>query len=1191
MEDTEWFGAATTEVCRAYFGKYGFYRQQIESYERFMEHTLPSIVETPEPLVITHDDTRLELSFTRTTVLPMYHREQDGAVRSIGPDECRQRKLTYQNGIVVDITQRTYVREGGAEGEWRLVKEYDFFEVALLKIPCMLRSKFCVLHGQPPSERDDFLGGYFIVNGADKTVQAQIKLRSNSIHVFKTQGSADSFYSEVRSCGDTQWRATSTLRVVVGPADAGKSSSSSSSYHIGDPLPRLVVTAPSLSCPVPLATMCRLLGTPITEDLLQRALSAWGGSEVLMCDPVALRAAVTDPHAHLTDEAVLQVIGKDGTKEKTPERRNEYVRRVLRTGILPHLRNPKGSPDAPWSAEDSAKRIVFIAMLAGKALRAYLIHTRQKSRGCGGAGDDRDNWRFKKVDCTGALIAVLMRQLMRTFFNALSTSMYKALDTGTCPRTIRVIDGFINARKLETNVRYHFSTGSWTVMRGVSPSACSGVCAALTRITPVATISALNRINCPVNREGKTSGPRLLHCSDWGNACCVETPEGGGCGLVLNFCALTHVRQGYETEDLSPVVLRVLGIGQAGDEGAADRWRGGGAAVLVNGAILCVLGAGQAEGAEASLRAARRRGVLPFDTSIVRHGTAAVYVNGDPGVCLRPVVVAATLPQYLAYLRGLLESAEAVANNPWDALVASGLVEYIDTEEQSEHCVVATTLAAMLEAPAGTYTHMEVDVNLAIMGVTANLIPFADFNQSPRVIYQAAMGKQAIGSQTSGDGNRFDSNMYHLHYPQRPLCSTRMENILSLEPLAGGASGYSASTEAVVMIGAFDGFNQEDSILLSKAAVDRGFALITSYKTYHDDINGSGNDDEFFCRVESATASVKQGSYAHLDEDGFARVGSRVQVGDVIIGKVGQSLELGPDGKHAPVRRDRSTVVREPGIVDRVCVSMNKEGRPQVRVRVRQLRKPIEGDKFASRFSQKGVVGRLVAEEDLPFAADGTRPDIIINPCGFVSRMTIGMLIESLAGKAAAVTGKVCDATPFASGADVTRASEDALHSAGYQRDGYQVFYDGRTGERIQRPLFVGVVAYQRLRHLVEDKINSRARGGRHILTDQPMDGRAKGGGLRVGEMEAACIVSHGARSVLHERMFLSSDSKEVPVCNRCGSIAEPAHNRQFAHGVRGAEAYCRACSVHDCTTMRLPSAQRLMQQELQALQCAMRNF
>jgi len=1180
--DLDAFNKATTELTHDYFKKYGFFRQQVESYDRFMEKTLPEIFLSIEPLIIICGRNKIEIKFGRTTILPMYQREQDGVVRPSSPEECRQRKLTYQNGVVVDINQKSFQKND--KDEWICQKCYDFLEVPVFKIPCMVRTKFCQLYNKVPDHVHDFVSGYFIINGMEKTVQAQIKLRANSIHVFKLSGTKFNFFAEVRSSNESQWKATSSLRINVSPTPKDTFGTciildrpDLKKYNINSQIPIVTATLPFLCVPIPLALMFQLLRIDLTKEMLERASRCYDDDDdtTMKSDLDFIFLNIIQKSDESYEELLLR-IGKEGTKEKTPEKRRAYIIRTMKMDVLPHL----GTDD---NEETRYLKAIYICIMTIKVIRSYLFKLKGNENGL---VDDRDNWRFKKVDCTGTLIAILVRQLMRTFVGALKSSIYKAMDLGTSSTTLRVIDGFINSKKLETNIRYHFATGAWTVMRGVSPSACTGVCAPLTRITPVATISASNRINCPVNRDGKTSTPRLLHTSDWGNACCVETPEGGGCGLVLNFCALTHVRQGYDNFSLTKNVTMILRKKEMSSTNFFKDWMNGGVPIFVNGCIVNVVKFATAHLVIQELKNSRVSGMLPYDVSIVHYRKLGIFVNGDNGVCLRPVIKSERIAEYFDFLSSILQG--RVLENSWQHLVDMGIMEYIDSEEQIEHCVVAINLKAFQENPK-MYTHIEVDVNLAVMGITANMIPFADFNQSPRVIYQSAMSKQAIGSATAGFNNRLDSNMYMLHYPQKPLCRTNMEEMLNLEEMDNGDSAFSSSTEAILMIGTYDGFNQEDSILVNKASIQRGFTRITSYKTYFDEINGKGNDEEVFCKVSSA-ALMKTANYDHLDRDGFAKVGSHLKIGDVVIGKEGQSMELGPDGKHLPIRRDRSTIVKEPGIVDRVCYSIGREGKAQVRIRMRQNRITIEGDKYASRHAQKGTVGRLVAEEDLPFNPEtGMRPDIIINPHGFVSRMTIGMLVEALAGKACALKGCFCNATPFRN-IDTSRF-ENILFKHGFASSGHETFYDGRTGRKITTPLFMGIVTYQRLRHLVTDKINSRSRGSKHILTEQPMDGRAKGGGLRVGEMERDCIISHGAASVLHERMFLSSDKKEVPICKHCGFISEPAHNRQFAHGIRGAEPYCRNCNLNNTHYKNMPGAQKLLQQELMAVQCGLRNF
>ena len=471
--DLDAFNKATTQLTRDYFNKYGFFRQQIESYDRFMEKTLPEIFLSIEPLVIICGRNKIEIKFGRTTILPMYQREQDGVVRPISPEECRQRKLTYQNGVVVDINQKSFQKN--EKDEWICQRCYDFLEVPIFKIPCMVRTKFCQLYNKVPDNVHDFVSGYFIVNGMEKTVQAQIKLRANSIHVFKLTGTTHHFYAEVRSSNESQWKATSSLRINCSPFQKDTFGTcvildepDLKKYNINSQIPVVTASLPFLSTQIPLASMFQLLRIDLTKEMLERACDCYDNDDTMKSDLdfIFCNVILKNDENESYEELLLR-IGKEGTKEKTPEKRRAYVIRTMKIDVLPHL----GTDD---SEETRYLKAMYICIMTIKVMRSYLLKLKGSENGL---EDDRDNWRFKKVDCTGSLIAILVRQLMRTFVGALKSSIYKAMDLGTSSTTLRVIDGFINSKKLETNIRYHFATGAWTVMRGVSPSACTGVCA------------------------------------------------------------------------------------------------------------------------------------------------------------------------------------------------------------------------------------------------------------------------------------------------------------------------------------------------------------------------------------------------------------------------------------------------------------------------------------------------------------------------------------------------------------------------------------------------------------------------------------------------------------------------------------------------------------------------------------------
>jgi DNA-directed RNA polymerase II subunit RPB2 len=497
----------------------------------------------------------------------------------------------------------------------------------------------------------------------------------------------------------------------------------------------------------------------------------------------------------------------------------------------------------------------------------------------------------------------------------------------------------------------------------------------------------------------------------------------------------------------------------------------------------------------------------------------------------------------------------------WNDLLHAGLLEYIDVEEEETTMISMNILELnkarrLLNKPklgdlfCVSYTHCEVHPSM-ILGVSASIIPFPDHNQSPRNTYQSAMGKQALGIYATNFQTRMDTNGLVLYYPQKPLATTKAMQYLYFCELPAG-------TNAIVAIACYSGYNQEDSIIMNQSSVDRGLFRSIFYRTYksEEQIKTSILREQIENPGQDVTGK-KHGSYDKLDDDGLASPGTRVSGEDIIIGKTIMTTVFDSNSKNSQEnKRDVSVALRsaEAGVVDQVLITVNGKGNRFIQMRVRSVRVPQVGDKFASRHGQKGTCSILFTQEDMPFTREGISPDLIINPHAIPSRMTIGHLFECLLSKVAVLSGIEGDATPFT---DLTVEDiSNELHTFGYQKHGWEVMYNGHTGRPLENMIFIGPTYYQRLKHMVVDKIHSRARGKVNNLTRQPLEGRTREGGLRFGEMERDCIISYGAASFLNERLLLASDAYRVHVCERCGMIAvADLENKRY---------FCRACKSRD---------------------------
>ncbi|KZV46369.1 hypothetical protein F511_07921 [Dorcoceras hygrometricum] len=1075
-------------VISAFFEEKGLVRQQLDSFNEFIQNTMQEIVDESANIEIRPEvqhypgrssdfvETFYRINFGQIYLSKPMMTESDGETNTLYPKAARLRNLSYSSPLYVDVTKRVIKRGYDCE---EVAETQEFTKVFIGKVPIMLRSSYCSLYrlsekdltelGECPYDQ----GGYFIINGSEKVLIAQEKMSSNHVYVFKKrQPNKYSYVAEVRSVVESQSKAPSSMFVRM-LSRSGAKGGSSGQY--------IRATLPYIRTEIPIIVVFRALGFVADKDILEHI--CYDFNDVQMME--LLRPSLEEAFVIQNQQVALDYIGKRGsTIGVTREKRIKYAKEILQREMLPHVGTEEYC--------ETKKAYYFGLLLCALGRRPE---------------DDRDHYANKRLDLAGPLLGGLFRTLFRKLVRDVRSHVQKCVDNGKDVN----LQLAIKAKTITSGLKYSLATGNWGQANAAGTRA--GVSQVLNRLTYASTLSHLRRLNSPIGREGKLAKPRQLHNSHWGMMCPAETPEGQACGLVKNLALMVYITVGSAANP----ILEFL------DEWSTENFEEISPAVIPQATKIFVNGSWvgihrHPELLVKTLKQLRRQVDVNTEVGIIRDiRLKELRLYTDYGRCSRPLFIVENQRLLIKKKDVLaLQQRESHEEYCWHDLIRKGFIEYIDTEEE-ETTMISMTMNDLInarrnpsDAYSETYTHCEIHPSL-LLGVCASIIPFPDHNQSPRNTYQSAMGKQAMGIYVTNYQLRMDTLAYVLYYPQKPLVTTRAMEHLHFRQLPAGIG-------------------------------------------------------------------MRHGSYDKLDADGFAPPGTRVTGDDVIIGKTipfSQDEAQGQSSKYT--RQDRSCSLRhsESGIVDQVLLTTNADGLRFVKVRMRSVRIPQIGDKFSSRHAQKGTIGMTYSQEDMPWTIEGITPDIIVNPHAIPSRMTIGQLIECVMGKVAAQMGKEGDATPFT---DVTVDNiSKALQKCGYQMRGFERMYNGHTGRQLSSLIFLGPTYYQRLKHMVDDKIHSRGRGPMQILTRQPAEGRSRDGGLRFGEMERDCMIAHGAAHFLKERLFDQSDAYRVHVCERCGMIAI-ANLKKLCFECRG----CK--NKTDMVQIYIPYACKLLIQELMAM-------
>jgi len=887
---------------------------------------------------------------------------------------------------------------------------------------------------------------------------------------------------------------------------------------MGDDDRNIVFSLPYIKESIPVGIVFKAMGFITDEDII-KIIGSDAADEKLNR---YMKYIFRDSYYIKTQEEALQHISQFTIHIVKDDKKLDYTKQVVENELLPHM----------GIFATLKEKSVFLGHMVLKLLKTC-AGLRQE--------DDRDNYTNKRVEMAGVLCCDLFRTLFKRFVKTIELQLEKKKQH---PDILSIIS---RTNSITTGLKSAFSTGSWGISK--NNYIRTGVSQVLSRLTFAATISHLRRIIIPIGREGKNSKIRQIHSSQIMYICPTETPEGQSIGIVMNLALTTFVSKKIPTVVVKEIIDNCKNIVFINDyDGIFTVPK-----VFLNGILMGVTTNHHALTEE--LRDYRRTGILDKEISFTFNKEEGEFnIFCDEGRFLRPLLSVNEKNEINLSEKDTID---------WFELIDTQKIQYLDNSE------IQGAVVAMTEKDMSAYKVNYCEIIPAVMlGVVANTIPFPDHNQSPRNIYQASMGKQAIGIHALSHNIRTDTITHVLNYSQRPLVSTVPSQIMGFNDMPSGIN-------AIVAVITHTGFNQEDSVIMNKSSIERGLFVVTSYRTLVEEEKKQGTYNYETICLPPVDKRKRNANYSFLGENGIVKTRLNngnvyVTKGDVIIGKI--LTKSNKNGEEEIF--DCSYIIKngEEGYIDRVIETVTPNGYKMIKVTIRNQKIPEAGDKCASRSAQKGTIGLVMSQEDMPFTQDGITPDILINSLCLPSRMTVSQLLETVLGKACCMEGSYGDATAFSSNSDnIAEHICDRLEKNGFERTGWEMLYNGMTGLPIKAKIFIGPVFYQRLKHMVSDKIHSRSHGHVTTLTRQPLEGRSREGGLRFGEMERDAMIGHGASRFLKERLFDKSDIYQIYVCDGCGNIATT-------------QQYCKACDSDQISKCNLPYASKLLFQELMAM-------
>ena len=1176
------------------------YDIEIEYIDILEDGQEPQLVGPDELFSTTTSDNGEE--FTNIKELSKIEETEDESNVIVGGVAKRRNKRNLQNAttddtaLIRDLTEKSMIDAN------KQIRTVTIEKVLLGRFPIMIQSNYCVLSGLPAEVRHTMgecrndHGGYFIIRGKEKTVVSQEKFGDNMLYIRKSGDDKYLYSAEIRSVSENASKPIRTLSV--------KMMSTTSTFK------NIVVNIPNVRKPVPLFIVFRALGIISDKDIITMCLL-----DIEKYDNMVdmFIPSVHDAGGIMTQRTALKYIASF-TKGKTVS----HALEILADYFLPHVGDT-----------NYIDKAYYLGYITFRLLSVYNGNEEPT---------DRDNFKYKRIELVGSL----MYDLFREYYNIQLREIHLGFESILTFNRADFEDNLqslieqnykkiLSNRSVEEGFRVAFN-GNWGSQ---SHTKRIGVIQDLNRLSYNSALSHLRKTNLPLDASVKLIGPRVLHSTQWGMFDPIDTPDGGNIGVHKHMAITAYITQGVSREPMidwlrEKAEMKLLEECTPFKLSTLTK-------VIING-LWCGAVNTPSETVD-KIRLFRRNGLLPIYTSVTFEiAKNTIFIYNDAGRICRPIFYRDPDTNKMSFDKDNIRKRIDENDYTWNDLVSGfnkksvsnfnpndygmyelselyegitsetnparmkrflddkAIIDYIDTNE-TENALIAVNKEDLEKTTNDKHTHLEIHESL-IFGTMSNIINFPENNPASRNSFSCGQSKQACSMYHTNFQVRMDKTAVVLTSGQTPLVKSRYLDYINKEE-----NPYGENT--IVAIMCYTGYNVEDAILFNEGALKRGLFQTTYYTTYetHEELSKQGEDsiDKTFTNIESEPRIVgtKPGyDYSKLDKHGIIRENTEIKDKTVLIGLTSKNSGE-PD---IVTDMSKTTKKGQIGTVDKTFITEGEEGKRIAKVRIREIRIPNIGDKMASRAGQKGTVGLVIPEKDMPFTRDGVRPDIIINPHAIPSRMTIGHLVECIVGKAAAEYGGFGDCTAFNNKGSKIKVFGDMLTKVGYHSSGNELLYNGMTGEQIETEIFMGPNYYMRLKHMVKDKVNYRARGPNTQLTRQPVSGRANDGGLRIGEMERDVVISHGASEFLRESMMDRADKYKIAICNTTGMMAVYNESNnilmspmadgplKFTGSLDGTEhveqisKYGRSFSV-----VNVPYTLKLLIQELQTINVQMR--